>query len=191
MKKTWTVVLAMLFSGVAVFAQQTHFGLKAGLNLSSVKISDGEDYDSKGGLHVGGLAHIHLSDHFAVQPELVFSMQGGKDGDTKLNLNYVNIPVLAQYMFDGGFRLQTGPQLGFMASAKSKTGDVEVDVKDQLATIDFSWSFGAGYLFPGANGLGADVRYNVGISNISDNSSYEARNNVFQVGLFYQFMHGK
>jgi hypothetical protein len=191
MKKVFAILLAFMVTGGAAFAQHTSFGLKAGLNISSVKISDGDDYDSKAGLHVGGLAHIHISPHFAIQPEIVYSMQGGKSGDTKLNLNYVNIPVLFQYMFDGGFRLQTGPQLGFMASAKSKTGDVEVDVKDDLASIDFAWSFGASYLFPGANGIGADLRYNVGISNISDNNNFEARNNVLQVGLFYQFVRGK
>ena len=191
MKKVFAVALAFSCMSVAVVAQSTVFGLKAGLNSSSVKISDGDDYDSKLGLHLGGLAHIHLAPHFAIQPEVVFSMQGGKDGDTKLNLNYVNVPVLFQYMFDGGFRLQTGPQLGFMASAKSKNGDVEIDVKDDLASIDFAWSFGASYLFPGANGLGADLRYNVGISNISDDNSFEARNNVLQVGIFYQFSHGR
>ncbi len=191
MKKVWMVVIAVAFTSVATFAQQTHFGLKAGLNVSSVKISDGNDYDSKAGIHLGGLAHIHVSPHFAVQPEVVFSMQGGKDGNTKLNLNYVNIPVLFQYMFDGGFRLQTGPQLGFMASAKSKTGNVEVNVKDDLSSIDFGWAFGASYLIPNSGGFGADFRYNVGISNISDNNNFEARNNVIQLGVFYQFMHGK
>jgi len=190
MKKFLLATFAVMWIGGVSFAQQTHFGLKAGINSSSVKISNGDDYDGKIGLHVGGLAHIHVSNHFAIQPELVYSMQGGKgNGDSKLNLDYINIPVLFQYMFDGGFRLQTGPQIGFLASAKSKNGNVTVDVDDDLASTDFSWTFGASYLFPGADGLGADVRYNVGISNISDNNAFEAHNNVIQLGVFYQFMH--
>jgi hypothetical protein len=188
MKKVVCIVSAIIFLSVAK-AQETHFGVKAGVNVASVDIKNGEDYDSKAGLHLGGLAHIHISRHFAVQPELVFSMQGGKDGDEKLKLNYINIPVLAQYMTAEGLRLQTGPQLGFMVSAESKSGDVEIDVKDDLSTFDFSWTFGAGYLFP--SGFGIDARYNHGITNISDDNSFEARNRVFQFGLFYQFMHGK
>ena len=170
-------------------AQNTHFGIKAGVNLSTVKVSDGEDYDGKTGFHVGGLAHIHISRHFAVQPELYFSTQGGQDEgeDIKLKLNYINLPVLAQYMFDEGFRLQTGPQIGFLTGAESKTGNVEVDVDDQIQSIDFSWVFGGSYLF--SNGFGVDVRYNLGLSNISDISAYEAKNRVFQLGVFYQFMH--
>lgn len=189
MKKLFCIVAAIIILSTAK-AQETHFGVKAGVNIASVEVEDGDDLNSKVGLHVGGLAHIHISQHFALQPELVFSMQGGKaedNDDVKLKLNYINIPVLAQYMINDGFRLQTGPQLGFLVGAESKAGDVEVDQKDNYSTVDFSWTFGAGYLFP--SGFGVDARYNHGISNISDVSGVEVRNRVFQFGLFYQFMH--
>ena len=191
MKKTFCTLSAVILIACAVAAQQTHFGLKGGVNFSSVEIDDGDDYESKTGIHLGGLAHIHITRHFALQPELVFSTQGGEDEgeNMKLKLNYVNIPVLAQYMTNEGFRLQTGPQLGILASAKSKFGDVEIDSDDDVSTVDFSWSFGAGYLF--RSGFGIDARYNLGISNISDDESFEARNRVFQLGVFYQFMNKK
>lgn len=191
MKKTFGVVLFLLFAVVIVEAQNTTFGVKAGLNVSKVNIEDGEDYDSKTGLHLGGLAHIHISRNWAFQPELVFSMQGGEDDgndDLKLKLNYLNIPLLIQYMTHDGFRFQTGPQIGFLLSAKSESGDVEVDIKDQMETAELSWTFGVGYLFPRANGLGVDLRYNLGISNIVEDDDIEARNRVFQIGVFYQFM---
>ena len=189
MKKIFCAVSAIFLVVTSAFSQNTHFGIKAGVNASSVKVSDGEDYDSKTGFHVGGLAHIHISRHFAVQPELVFSTQGGQDDgeDFKLKLNYINVPILAQYMFDAGFRLQTGPQLGFLTGAETKSGDVEVDVDDQIQSFDFSWTFGGSYL--SRSGFGVDVRYNLGISNISDINGFEAKNRVFQVGVFYQFMH--
>ncbi len=185
-------MMVVFFAASFVVAQETHWGVKAGVNISSVAIDGGDDYASKAGFHVGGLAHIHLNKNWALQPEAVFSTQGGKDDDNddiKLKLNYINIPLLVQYMTADGFRLQTGPQLGILLSAESKIGDIETDVNDDLSTIDFSWSFGAGYLFP--SGFGIDARYNHGISNISDDETFEARNRVFQVGLFYQFMRGK
>jgi hypothetical protein len=92
-------------------------------------------------------------------------------------------------MFDHGFRLQTGPQVGFMVSAEQKIGDVEIDISDNFSTIDFSWVFGAGYLFE--SGFGLDLRYNLGINDIGDVNNFEARNRVFQAGVFYQFMHKK
>ncbi len=185
MKKLLGVSLVFFFSLSFVRAQHTSFGIKAGYNSSSVQISDGADYDSKSGLHIGGLAHIHISSHFAVQPELVYSCQGGESGNTKLKLSYINVPVLAQYMVNDGFRLQTGPQVGFLVTAKQKIGNIEVDVDDTFNAVDFSWVFGAGYIF--SSGLGIDVRYNLGLNNISDDSDFEAKNRVFQAGLFYQF----
>jgi hypothetical protein len=190
MKKIILAFVAIFSISAYVHAQQTHFGIKAGLNVASLSVDGGEDYDSKVGLHLGGLAHIHVSQHFAVQPELVFSMQGGEsdNDDFKFKLNYINVPVMLQYMTNDGFRLQTGPQFGFLVGAETKFGDVEVDVKDELNGFDFAWSFGAGYLFPG--GVGIDARYNLGLTNIEeDDNVVETRNRVFQVGLFYQFMH--
>lgn len=185
--KTLLSLVLFLSLGALVKAQDTHFGIKAGLNVSSLDVKQGVDFDSKAGFHVGGLAHIHLSPHFAVQPELVYSQQGGKDGNDKWNLNYLNIPVLLQYMGGGGFRVQTGPQLGFAVSSKIKSGDIEQNIHNSINTVDFSWSFGASYLFP--EGLGVDARYNLGITNVNDADFPEVRNRVFQAGLFYQFMH--
>ena len=187
MKKMLSVSSVILLFSLFATAQHTSFGVKAGINASTIDVDYTQDFDTKVGLHLGGLAHINISPHFAFQPELVYSMQGAKSGDDKFKTGYINSPLLAQYMTLNGFRLQTGPQVGFLISAKSESGDAELDVKDQFETIDFSWAFGAGYLFPGASGLGIDVRYNLGLSNISDGDLYEIINRVFQVGLFYQF----
>jgi hypothetical protein len=185
MKTTLFVVLLSSLSAL-VKGQDTHFGLKAGLNVSSLDVKRGADGDSKAGIHFGGLAHVHLAPHLAVQPEIVFSQQGAEFGDDKWKINYLNIPVLLQFMTGSGFRIQTGPQLGFAISSKFKQGDVEIDNKDDINTVDFSWSFGASYLFPG--GIGVDARYNHGITNIYEPEVPEIRNRVFQLGLFYQFM---
>lgn len=181
------LVLVLLVSLTTVsYAQDTHFGLKAGVNISSLDVKRGVDGDAKAGVHFGGLAHVHLASHLAVQPEIVFSQQGAKfDGD-KWKINYLNIPVLLQFMTGSGFRIQTGPQLGFAISSKVKSGNVEVDNKDDVNTVDFAWSFGASYLFP--EGIGIDARYNHSITNLYEPEVPEIRNRVFQVGLFYQFM---
>ncbi|HEX7903125.1 MAG TPA: porin family protein [Chitinophagaceae bacterium] len=187
MKKFFLLIVTTFCSIILLKAQETHFGIKAGANFSTVDVSNGTDYDTKVGFHAGGLAHIHVSRHFAIQPELMYSTQGGKVGDFKLKLNYINLPVLVQYMINDGFRLQTGPQIGFRTSAKSELGDVTIDRKSEYKSVDFAWTFGAGYLFP--EGIGIDARYNLGISDITETENTKAKNNVFQVGLFYQFMH--
>jgi hypothetical protein len=190
MKKIFVVGIVCLLVNYVLKAQTAHaeFGLKGGVNISNISIDNNGDYNSRTGFYLGGLAHIHLTRHFAVQPEVMYSAQGADFGSINRKQNYINVPVLAQWMVENGFRLQTGPQIGFLTSAKNESGDVEVDIKDQLNTVDFAWSFGASYLFP-KTGLGIDARYNLGISNINDDESVKARNRVFQVGAFYQFPH--
>jgi hypothetical protein len=180
---------AVLFVAHASFAQQPHveFGLKGGVNLANFKDESNSNTDSRTGFHVGGLAHIHLSRSWALQPELVYSTQGAEYGATKWKANYVNIPVLAQYMFGNGFRLQTGPQLGILAGSEVKTGNTETDLDDVFKTTDVSWAFGASYLT--RSGLGVDGRYNLGLTNVNKNENPELKNRVWQLGLFYQFKH--
>ncbi len=189
MKFYLSMVLAVILMAGSVNAQHVNMGIKSGLNVYNIHNDNGVKYDSKTGLHLGLLAHIHLNKIWAVQPELVYSAQGAKyifsNSETKLNLNYINVPVLLQYMFDNGFRLQAGPQVGFLISAKTGNG---TDVKDNFKGIDFGLGLGAGYIKP-STGLGVDVRYNPGISNINENSSVKSTNRGFQLGIFYQFKH--
>ncbi|HVF80800.1 MAG TPA: porin family protein [Flavisolibacter sp.] len=190
MKKS---ILALAIVAISLGATaQTTFGLKAGANLANLKFSGGgvsESLDSKIGFHAGGFANIPVSTNFRIQPEAVFSMEGAKDkeDDSKINLSYINIPVMFQYTASG-FYGETGPQLGLLMSAKAKSDGDEEDVKDQLETVNLSWAIGAGYKL--SNGLGFGVRYNLGLSNIAkpeDSDEGKAKTSVFQIGLTYSF----
>jgi hypothetical protein len=188
MKKVLMVGASLCFI-IAVSAQHPHWGIKGGINLANIDVQNGTNPDWKAGIHLGGLAHIHLSEHFALQPELMYSNQGAErtSGNTenKTKLHYLNAPILLQYMTGSGFRLQTGPQVGVLMSAKSKVNDTETTADDSFKTPDFAWSFGASYVT--MKGLGFDARYNHGISNINDAAGNKYKNRVFQFGVFYQF----
>ena len=193
MKFYLSAALAVILVTSTVNAQHVNIGIKAGLNVYTVKTDNGTNFDSKLGFHAGLIGHIHLNKQFAVQPEIVYSAQGGdytfEGVETKIKLGYVNVPVMLQYMFDNGFRLQAGPQVGFIISGKRETGGVETEIKSDINTIDFSLGAGIGYVHP-ASGLGVDARYNLGLSNINDNNStVKSTNRGFQLGVFYLFKH--
>jgi len=188
MKKISLLMFAF-FITATLFAQDAKFGLKGGLNVATLTNNQGGERGSKLGFHAGILGHVHLSPTWALQPEVVYSSQGAKytvsDGEHELALNYINIPLQLQYMFDNGFRVQTGPQVGFLTNVKDSRNNVETGffTSDDFKSVDFSWSVGLGYLT--YSGLGIDGRYNFGISNINDAGTATVKNNVFQVGLFY------
>lgn len=171
-----------------VSAQNVNIGTKIGLNSHTINSDNNSDFDSRIGIHAGLIGHIHLNNEFALQPEIMYSMQGAKSGNTELKLDYINIPVLAQYMFDNGFRLQAGPQLGFLINAEGENNDSTNDLKDDFKSVDAGLSFGVGYIHPPTS-FGIDARYNLGISDISESANVETTNRGFQIGIFYLFNH--
>ena len=190
MKKI-SLVLTALALGTMSFAQ-VQFGLKGGLNLAELddEVAPNQT-EMRTAYHFGALAHIHINNRFAIQPEVVYSAQGTKytipnyRGVQKLS--YVNVPVLAQFMLGTGFRIQTGPQVGVLVNAKFEPegSNLEVSNDDSYDNADFAWTFGVSYVLP--VNLGIDARYNLGLNNIQKNLNTDIKNRVWQFGLFYQF----
>jgi len=206
MKKIILTVVVFTFGFVN--AQEVKFGAKAGLNFANLT-GDIEDASMKIGFNLGGFAEIKVSDKFSVQPELLYSTQGAKnetseDGftsESKLNLSYLNIPIMAKYYVSEKFSLEAGPQIGFLLSAKSKYeftesdgegGSISVsgdeDVKDSFESIDFGLNLGTAYDF--TENLFAGLRYNIGLSNVAKTESGDdtkINNSVISLSLGYRF----
>jgi hypothetical protein len=182
-------------STILSFAQTpAKFGIKAGLNVASMKIedADNDNIDSRLGLHAGLFAHIHLAPQWALQPEVLYSAEGakidfGNNEEATYKNDYINIPVMVQYMFDNGFRIEAGPQLGLLVSSEIEDQDGnEEDADDVFKSTNFSLGFGLNYL--SYSGFGVGGRYNLGVSNIAEGSG-DVKGRVFQISLFYMFDH--
>jgi hypothetical protein len=189
MKKILFVALMTTLTYALQAQLNADFGIKGGLNIANLKIENSSTPDAKLAPHFGVLCHLHFANNWAIQPEVVYSAQGAKQTisgvEYKAKLHYINIPVLFQYMTGSGFRLQTGPQLGILASAKTKAGETETNANGVYNTFDFAWAFGASYV--GNGGFGVDARYNLGLANILDDAGPSTKNRVVQIGVFYQF----
>lgn len=186
-----------LVAGTFVFAQKTstnttssspiRFGLKAGINISS--LSDSE-FSSKTGFYGGAFANIPVAKDFSVQPEVLYSGMGAKhlSTDSKVNLDYISIPVMLQYNALPNLYLEAGPQFNFLVSSKVKFPSSSIDGKDIFKTFDFGLGLGAGYYL--TPNIGVNVRYVAGLTNIGkDRPGYSSstKSDVFQIGLAYKF----
>ena len=175
------LITAILIMGVASAqhgnapAGHVTLGVKGGLNMYNIHNENNTSYDQRTGYYFGLLGHIHRNNQWAFQPELVYSAQGAKNH----NLGYISVPVLLQYMFDNGFRIQAGPQAGFLISS-----DNDIDYNP----IDFALSVGVSYVVP-STGFGIDLRYNYGLTDINKSSDVKSINRGIQLGLFYLFGH--
>jgi hypothetical protein len=193
MKKLYLLLLTV-FSLAAADAQ-VQFGVKAGANFATLTGDNSDGVKTKVGFNAGALVSLPLFNEFSLQPEVVYSGQGykysGAGFSGTASNSYINVPVLFKYNNPTGFFAETGPQVGFLMSAKAKMdGQDNVDIKDEYNSVDFSWALGIGYLIKPMN-IGIDVRYNLGLSNvIKESNGGSAKNGVFQVGVFYLFGEG-
>jgi hypothetical protein len=201
MKKLFLIAVAMLAT-LSVSAQSAPgtFSLKpmVGATLSSVRGSDVDGVKMKFGLVAGAEGIYQVSDMFALSGGLLYSMQGFKTDtslDLKMNTEYLNIPILANIYVAQGLALKAGVQFGLLtkAKAKGKYGNIEedIDIKDQMKSLDLSIPVGVSYEIN--NSFTIDARYNFGLSKIAkdDDHHYDytakAYNSVFMLTLGYKF----
>jgi hypothetical protein len=181
----------------AVSAQaQVGFGIKAGLNLSTLNVKDPElSYESRTGFH-GGIFLRGKFDKVAIQPELLLFTQSGDlessfFGTAQEHFTYLSIPLMLKFYPIGGLNIQLGPQFGFLLDGEreydSFLGSGSEDITDYYKDSDVSVSVGGGYDFD--FGLSLDLRYNIGVKDINDAANgEEARSRIFLLSLGWNFL---
>ena len=188
MKRIILSALAIIAFSSVTLAQGFHLGVKAGANLGKI---DGVSFSDefKLGYQVGGFAEINFSKTFGLQPEVLFSqtnttvtdepLSGLTSGD-KIQLNYMNVPVLLRINASKLLTLHVGPQFSILTNNHQTTSD---NVKDAFASGDLAMVFGVQF---NLGLLQAYGRYNIGLQNINDIDNKEKWQNQqvqFGVGL--------
>lgn len=190
MKKLFLAVVAMMVS-VATFAQneagQITIQPKVGVNISN--ITEADDADPRIGLAAGAEFEYGLTDNIGLSAGVLYSMQGAKttedNVDCTLKLDYLNIPILANFYVAKGFAVKLGVQPGFKLSSKAKAkgsgASVELDV-DGIKSVDLSIPVGVSYQY---QNIVFDARYNWGVTKIIEDS--DSKHSVFQITVGYKF----
>jgi len=200
------VLLITLFS-VEFVTSQVVIGIKGGASFAKLPLkveNDQDDLKFKPGFHAGvyGMFALGYGD-FIIQPELLYSQKGtrnyrvifsnGLPGAYDIRLNYFSMPVMIGYYPFGDFRIEAGPQLGYLLGAKYQYEDqetVKLDLKEEgYARWDWGLAMGLVYDWPGPGTIG--VRYVRGLSDvgydfaIETNETFPRRNDVFQVFITF------
>lgn len=132
MKKVILVFAFATFMFGSMFAQKSSsdfreklsFGVKAGINISNVYDSQGEQFnaDSKLGLAAGVFVALPIGKYFGVQPEILFSQKGYKGSGSLLGSeysysytsNYIDVPLLFAIKPISMITIVVGPQYSFL-----------------------------------------------------------------------------
>jgi hypothetical protein len=178
----------------SVFAQdkdkkRKEIGFIVGLQRSSLENVQNINIPEEAKSNIGGSFFLNsrLIGHFiTLRTEIGFYSKGGTYNSgpvQETNLSYVAAPALLLQTKIGFLKAYAGPQLGFLITAKSKSGVLENDVKSAFKTTELTGVVGAEMNLPLR--LMAGVRYNFGISNISEIPQTTSRPGMYMlyVGL--------
>ena len=152
--------------------------------------------DFKNGLVAGGFLTYSIRNTHAFTIKALFSQKGAKDGDTKSQLNYIEVPVVVRVFFnrEGSIRpnVFVGPSFGFLTGVKGKIGggnyeDVS-NYKDFYNDFDLGLGFGLGLNFKVAGEMYfiIDTRYTYGLNDIlKSNTDVNNQAIAFTAGLSF------
>jgi hypothetical protein len=203
MKTKISLIIVLFFIYTGSFAQ-IKLGVRAGLNVSSIK-SDNVTVNSVSlesvsnsitGYHFGIVGQIAFFGYY-LQPELLFTHMGGqiRVNDGNINqlvdqkFNRFDIPVIFGRKF-GPLRLGLGPVFSTILSAKSELTSLQgYDDDYKKASIGYQLDLGLDILK-----IGFDVKYEGNLSKLGDginilgtHRSFDSRAHQFIFGVAYYF----
>jgi Outer membrane protein beta-barrel domain len=201
------IVLAVVLAIPSLSAAQvpaTEFGVKAGFNISNIKL-DADDADLTSDGRAGFLFGLWIARDFnpraGIQVEGLFSQKGAEfateDGvfednqDASFKLTYVEFPVLARVNFPAGgatARVLVGPTFAFHVNETIKSGGVELDGDDvPLKTFEMGFALGGAV---DIRRFVIDARYTWGLTDINDSDDsddFTVKNNTFSLSFGWRF----
>ena len=199
--KTWILTIVALLTSVVTVAQRRGGTCtvqpKVGLNVST--LSDAQK--TIGDACFGMEAEYMITNIFSLSAGVMVSNQGGKYDKDGLrytaDIDYANIPIMANVYVLPGLALKAGVQPGFRLKAKMETDNGSYDIDEfyklvgmlipgeepKINKFDLAIPVGISYEYENVV-LGA--RYNWGLLKV-ENIGPAYYNRVFEVTLGYKF----
>ncbi len=191
MKKFLLAAVIMLAS-TSVFAQHSAGSLtiQPRIGFSAADFNNTDDTKARVGLVVGPEFEYFVTDKFSLAGGVLYSQQGAEIEplDVTWEIDYLNIPVTANFYVLKGLALKAGIQPGVNLSAKlsGNSKNVNVNTDEAVKSFDISLPVGLSYEF---HSFVLDARYNFGLSKIFDEDKFDldSKNLTFQLTLGYKF----
>ena len=193
MKKFILAAIVMMVS-VSTFAQREAgtVTIQPRIGFSASDFNNTSDTDARVGVVVGAEAEYYLTNHIGLSGGVFYSQQGSEitmpnSTEVKFKLDYINVPLIANFYVWKGLALKTGLQPGFKVNStiSASRGDVKAEAKmGDVKSFDLALPIGVSYDF---GHFVLDARYNLGLLKVFDDSQFDSKNFNFQLTLGYKF----
>ena len=190
------MIAALMVATLSASAQnevgQVTLQPKVGINIASMTGDTWADKKAKVGLVAGVEAEYGISEKFGLAFGALYSMEGcklktaGMDKSLSVNLDYINIPILAQFYAAKGFAIKAGIQPAFNVRHKASYDGESANLKDlgiETKSFNFSIPVGLSYEY---QSFVLDARYNIGVTKLFKDAD-QGRNSTFSITLGYKF----
>jgi len=195
MKKILLSFAALIGISAAAFSQvlpSVQVGLRGGANLSNFSTNNTFSSENTAGYFIGlysrfGAGGIHA------QPEIYVA---GKNADLKsadgtevneVRFTSIDVPILIGTKIGAagvGVRLQTGPMVSFVLDKSQSVNQATSKIfKGNFKDQNFAWQFGLGL---DIGKLGADLRYELGLSDVAKDGYQDSKMSLYTLGLSYR-----
>ena len=186
MKYLLAVLCCLTLAGEAM--AQTAY-LKGGAQLAtfagSQRADNGQFLSYLAG--IGVEAPLAGLDQTEITAELHFSLLGFKSGlnaNSEIRLNYINLPLLVRQQFGTtGLYAGTGLGYGLLMRATAVGGGLKARIIDTYKTSDIYVPISVGYYIN--EGWSVDLRYHLGISDISISDENDSYNRSLQLSVHF------
>lgn len=189
---TLTILICLLMVAPAAQAQ-LKFGVKGGLNVSSLSFSkDVFSGENRTGFFIGPMAELTVPLlGLGLDAAALYNQSGAKSDIFDDKVKSIEIPVNVKWTFGlgstAGIYVAAGPQFGFnVGDGSIGNGNYRLDMKDKYTTFNV----GAGVKL--IRHLQMGVNYNFGTSKMAkgwdeDSNLIEIKKNTWQISLAYLF----
>ena len=186
------VVLAVALMTATSANAQVRFGMKAGLNLSSLslsgeKVAKNLDKSNQAGFFIGPTADVTIPlIGIGADASLLYDQRSGEIEGETYKMHYISIPINVKYTV--GFSslasayLATGPQFSFNIDKGDVAGKI---LSKDVKAADFFWNVGAGVTL--LSHLRVGYTYNIPISCTINENGVKLKNKTHQIALTYLF----
>ena len=181
-----TAIIALILPCMGQAYMSMGLGIKGGMNFANATIKDNNgktvNTNTLNGYSIGGLVEfgVHNPWSLVLEPSYVKNGAEFKDFDGKVNLSYLQLPVLVKAKFgspDLHLFIFAGPNFGLNldATGSAKFGALSTtwNAKDDIKNMDIAGDVGAGVsvkLMPNVH-ASIDARYTYGFTNIIESNS--------------------
>ena len=180
---SWTAEAQNTMRENGTLTLQPKIGAGFGYLSGTKDMGPGEKRRIRTGIVLGVEGEYYATGWLGIAAGINYAMQGWKyeapHVTTVTKLNYINVPIVANFYPVKGFALKTGVQFGFLLTAKQD----EVDWKSNAEKFNFAIPVGLSYEF---RNFVIDARYNFGLTKTNKNGDDSVKNSVIMLTLGYK-----